>query len=120
MSGSVISGSVSSQPNGLYTYTLTIGGLANGAAVGISVFWGVGSNTSGSTDYTVTNGATITITNMPTSADGYVEFIGTDSSGNPISGDLNDYSGGTGAASTDTGGGGCDGKGCPLTRTPGR
>jgi hypothetical protein len=39
----------------------------------------------------------------PTSADGYVDFIGTDASGNSFGGDLSDYSGG-----------GCDRKSCPL------
>lgn len=118
MSGNISSASVSAQPNGLYTYTLTVGGLAAGAPVGISVFWGVGTNIGGSIDYTVTNGATITISNMPTSPGGYVEFLGTDSAGNAFSGDLDNYSGGTGAASTNNNnGGGCDGKGCPLTTT---
>lgn len=125
MSGSITSASVTAQSNGLYTYTLTVGGLS-GTSASVSVFWGVGASTSGSTGYTVTNGSTITITNMPASANGYVEFIGNDSSGTPISGDLNDYGGGTGIASPDSTSG-CGGnyseggkygedEACPLTR----
>ncbi len=120
MSGSIVSAEVSAQPNGLYTYTLTVGGLPPGTTANVSVWWGVGTNESGSGGGTVSNGSVITIMNMPTSDDGYVEFVGDDSSGNPISGYLNDYYGGTGFADTEStsgcGGNSSEYEACPLTR----